>query len=430
MKLRYVGGRSEQCFEQLVIQEKVCDCPVARCKEYAARRRLQQNKKRNKDDMDLDEIGEVETPLTGNMGGGYGEWEGVEWEGDHNGTEYVSQGKGTGVGYKRGRQGKRGPEGEGGDKTCWTKYTRSHPSLSATFALDCLPSDMSCALDRTPYAPACGSRPTLKISHRPSSDRLVLHLRTNMVAERGQAPQVAEEAEAPTHQIAGVTDAIEDISETVSMTNEVMTLTKAACCIESFGQTKDKDQLSNIDARVECIVEKIIDDHVLRLTDNAVEGVKCSAQEGVQSYTVEQSVDVPVTRRRAFTMDDSDELIPEWLSFVKGVVESEDLPLNIYRETLLENKILRVIEKNLAKKCLEFIRGVVDSGDHPLNISGETLRQNKILHVIKKKRVTKYLEILGETADLNDDFKKSYEQFGKRLKLGNDEDSTRRSQDC
>ena len=162
-------------------------------------------------------------------------------------------------------------------------------------------------------------------------------------------------AQAPTHQIAVVTDAIED-----------------------------KDQLSKTDARVECIVEKIIDDHVLRVTDNAVEGVKCSAQERVQSYTVEQSVDVPVTRRCAFTMEDSDELIPEWLSFVKGVVDSEDPPLNIYRETLPENKILRVI----------------------------------------KKHVTKCLEMLAEIAELSDAYKEFYEQLVKCMKLGIDEDST------
>ena len=67
------------------------------------------------------------------------------------------------------------------------------------------------------------------------------------------------------------------------------------------------------------------------------------------------------------------------------------------------------------------IVGIVDSEDHPLDISGETLLQDKIMRVIKKNQVKKYLEILAEIAELKDDYEKFYEQYGK---CRNDEDST------
>merc|ERR1719240_269813 len=119
--------------------------------------------------------------------------------------------------------------------------------------------------------------------------------------------------------------------------------------------------------------------------------------------------------RRVFITDEFEDLMPRWLSFIKGVVDSEDLPLNVSREMLQTSKVLRVIKKKLVTKALEMIRKMA-----------EKKKKKEDKDEAKEGEEDKAKDPAEEAED-NENYLNFWKEFQKAIKLGLYEDSSNRT---
>merc|ERR1739847_159647 len=139
---------------------------------------------------------------------------------------------------------------------------------------------------------------------------------------------------------------------------------------------------------------------------------KKAPMDMMDNYWTKKS-EVKLFVRRVLVADKFEELLPRYLNFVKGVVDSDDLPLNVSREQLQQSKIMKVISKKLVRKVLELMKKLAkeeDSGDDDEDEEKEDKKEEK-----KDKK------------DEESSWAKFYKEFAKNLKMGCYEDDSNRS---
>merc|ERR1711975_40634 len=127
--------------------------------------------------------------------------------------------------------------------------------------------------------------------------------------------------------------------------------------------------------------------------------------------------------RRVLVAEKFDELLPRYLGFVRGVVDSDDLPLNVSREQLQQNKIMKVISKKLVRKVLELMKKLAKEEE-----SGEDDEEEKEDDDEKSEdKEEKKEEEKKDKKDEESTWAKFYKEFNKNLKMGCYEDDSNRS---
>merc|ERR1711975_91677 len=138
----------------------------------------------------------------------------------------------------------------------------------------------------------------------------------------------------------------------------------------------------------------------------------------MDNYWTKKS-DVKLFVRRVLVAEKFDELLPRYLNFVRGVVDSDDLPLNVSREQLQQNKIMKVISKKLVRKVLELMKKLAkddDSGDDDDEEKDDEEEDDE-----KEEKEDK------KDKDEESTYAKFYKEFNKNLKMGCYEDDSNRS---
>merc|ERR1712050_44153 len=123
--------------------------------------------------------------------------------------------------------------------------------------------------------------------------------------------------------------------------------------------------------------------------------------------------------RRVLVAEKFDELLPRYLNFVRGVVDSDDLPLNVSREQLQQNKIMKVISNKLVRKVLELMKKLAKEGDGDEEDEDEEKDEEKADESKKEEKKDK--------KDEESTWLKFWKEFNKNLKMGCYEDDSNRS---
>merc|ERR1712057_148020 len=128
--------------------------------------------------------------------------------------------------------------------------------------------------------------------------------------------------------------------------------------------------------------------------------------------------------RRVLVADKFEDLLPRYLNFVRGVVDSDDLPLNVSREQLQQNKIIKVISKKLVRKVLELMKKLAKEDDSGESEDEDEEKEEKEDKDDEKEDKDEEKE---EKKDEETTWAKFYKEFAKNLKMGCYEDDANRS---